>query len=84
MRSTIRERRSSERVESLLVSGHKKAPTFQNIQGFLLKFFLGLSLGNFTCLDCLNGNPHTLDLTARQLDSDALNIRTEFPACVLN
>jgi hypothetical protein len=65
MRSTIRERRSSERVESLLESGHKKAPMFQNIQGFEIKFFLGLCLGNFTSLDCLNGNPHAFDLTAR-------------------
>ena len=84
MRSTIRERRSSKRVESLLVSGHKKVPTFQNIQGFLLTLFLGLSFDNFTSLDCFDGNPHALDLTARQLDSDALNIRTELPACVLN
>ena len=72
------------RVESLLESGHKKAPMFQNIQGFSIKFFLGLSLGNFTSLDRLNGNPHALDLTAWQLDSDALNVRTEFPPCVLN
>ena len=84
MRSTTRERRGSKRVESLLVSGHKKAPMFQNIRGFLLKFFLGLGLGNFTGLDCLNGNPHAFDFTTWQLDSDALNIWTEFPACVLD
>ena len=46
--------------------------------------FLGLSLGNFASLDRLNGNPHALDFTAWQLDSDALNVRTEFPPSVLN
>ena len=84
MRSTIRERRSRERVELRVVAGDKKAPTLESIRGFLLKFYWELSLGNFTSLDRLNGNPHALDLTAWQLDSDALNIRTEFPPCVLN
>ena len=60
-------------IENLDVSGHS---------GFLLNF-LRLSLGNFTSLDRLNGNPHALNFTAWQLDSDALNIRTEFTPCVL-
>ena len=68
---------------TLLGSGYKKAPMYQDFRGFC-QIFWGLSLGNFTSLDRLNGNPHALDLTAWQFDSDALNVRTKFPPCVLN
>ena len=53
MRSTIRERRSSERVESLLVSGHKKAPRLESIQGFLLKFYWDYALVTLPALIAL-------------------------------